>query len=109
MKTRELLAKVKKIIIEELKAAGFVVEEIYLFGSRARGDASKDSDWDFYVIVDKDIDFTTKRLVNLKIRRKLVKLNIASDILIQSKKIIDERRNVKGYLNYYVFKEGIKL
>ena len=27
--------------------------EVSLFGSRARGDASKDSDWDFLLILDK--------------------------------------------------------
>jgi uncharacterized protein len=31
--------------------------EVFLFGSRARGDADEQSDWDFLVIVPGDVDF----------------------------------------------------
>lgn len=44
-------------IIEQVKQAmpTFMPKgaELSLFGSRARGDASKDSDWDFLLILDK--------------------------------------------------------
>ncbi len=30
--------------------------EVWLFGSRARGDARPDSDWDFLVLTDKQVD-----------------------------------------------------
>jgi len=30
--------------------------QIWLFGSRARGDATPDSDWDLFVVVDDDVD-----------------------------------------------------
>jgi predicted nucleotidyltransferase len=41
------LAQAKAIITEELEKAGFKVLRILLFGSRARGDARSQSDWDF--------------------------------------------------------------
>jgi uncharacterized protein len=47
----------KKTIIEELEKYGFRAVKIILFGSRARGDFKEDSDWDFYVMIDKDSKF----------------------------------------------------
>ncbi len=34
--------------------------EVWLFGSRARGDAREDSDWDFLVLTDKPVNWTFK-------------------------------------------------
>ena len=45
----------KKIIMEEVEKAGYEVERIILFGSRARGDYKEGSDWDFLVVIDKNI------------------------------------------------------
>ena len=99
----------KEIITEEIQKSGLKVEKIYLFGSRARGDFNKDSDWDFFVVVDKDIDFTQKRKIILNIRRRLSEKKIPSDIIIQSQQIIKQRKDNTGYLTYYVLREGIKI
>ena len=45
----------KTIINEEIEKAGYKVDRIFLFGSRARGDYKEGSDWDFFVLIDKDI------------------------------------------------------
>lgn len=37
--------------------------EAWLFGSRARGDARPDSDWDFLVLTDKPVDRQYKRVM----------------------------------------------
>ncbi|GAB3707077.1 hypothetical protein GCM10027592_40880 [Spirosoma flavus] len=37
--------------------------EVWLFGSRARGDARKDSDWDFLVLTNKAVNRSYKKLV----------------------------------------------
>ena len=37
--------------------------EVWLFGSRARGDARPDSDWDFLVLTEKQANWTFKRQV----------------------------------------------
>jgi predicted nucleotidyltransferase len=55
------LITVKKIIFEELHSAGFKPFKILLFGSRSRNDFKKNSDYDLYVIVDKEIDFKLKK------------------------------------------------
>ncbi len=43
----ETLREVKRIIQEEVEGAGYRVRRLLLFGSRARGEARPDSDWDF--------------------------------------------------------------
>ena len=35
--------------------------EVYLFGSRARGDAHAESDWDFLVLLDGSVDWARER------------------------------------------------
>lgn len=102
----EILSLAKKVITEEIEKSGFKVIEIILFGSRAKGEENIDSDWDFYVVVDKEIDFKIKRKLVGKILTKLIQYKIPADILIQPEKIIKERQNDIGYLTYYVLKEG---
>jgi predicted nucleotidyltransferase len=46
--------KIMKIFVEGVRARlGAHLKNIILFGSRARGDASEDSDYDFIIILDK--------------------------------------------------------
>jgi predicted nucleotidyltransferase len=49
--TNLLLAQVKQLIHKIEPNA-----EIILYGSRARGDASPDSDWDFLILLDGAVD-----------------------------------------------------
>ena len=51
-----ILKTAKSIITEEIEKFGYKVESVYLFGSRARGDFNEDSDWDFFVVTDKEIE-----------------------------------------------------
>jgi len=99
----------KDVIKEEVESAGLKIINILLFGSRARGNYTKNSDWDFYVIVDKDINFSEKREITRKIRRKLAELKIPNDIIIQPASIVERRRNDVGTLAYYVLKEGVRV
>ena len=51
MKQNELIDQIRHAILEvEPKA------EIILYGSRSRGDARSESDWDFLILVDGPID-----------------------------------------------------
>ena len=51
MSDAEFLQEVKRYVQEIDPLA-----EVWLFGSRARGDAREDSDWDFLVLTDKPVD-----------------------------------------------------
>ena len=97
----------RDIIKKEVEDAGLKIINILLFGSRARGDYKEDSDWDFYVIVDKDIGFSEKREIARRIKRKLAELKIPNDIIIQSASIVERRRDDVGTLTHYVLKEGV--
>ncbi|RKY88219.1 nucleotidyltransferase domain-containing protein [candidate division KSB1 bacterium] len=99
----------KQIIVEEINKFGLEVKMFFLFGSRVKGNYTKDSDWDFYIIVDKDLDFAHKRKLNAQIRRRLAELRIPNDIIIQSESVAEKRKNDVGYLIYYVLKEGVRI
>lgn len=109
MNNEEILKTFKQIITEKLEKAGFEVIEIILFGSQARRDARPDSDWDFYIVVDKEIDFKTKVEIIMWIKRKLASKKIPNDVLIQSQSVSQERRKSIGYVTYNVYKEGIRI
>ena len=96
-----------EIIKKEVEDAGLKIINILLFGSRARGDYKEDSDWDFYVIVDRDMHFSEKREICRRIRRKLAGLKIPNDIIIQSASIVEQEKDDVGTLTYYVLKEGV--
>jgi predicted nucleotidyltransferase len=102
-----ILDAAKDIITEEIEKAGYKTEKIYLFGSRARGDYNQDSDWDFYVIVNKTIDFSQKKHIRGRIGIRLAELHISSDVVIQSADLARERKDKAGYLTYYALKEGL--
>lgn len=102
----EILKIAKEVITEEIEKEGLRVLNFFIFGSRARGDFKPDSDWDFLVVIDKEINRDTKWDIILKIKRKLAKLKIPNDIIINTKRQIQERKNNVGYITYYALKEG---
>lgn len=97
------------IIKEELKKRGIKVVKILLFGSRARGDFKADSDWDFYIIVDREMSRKEKWDTILHIKRQLAKLKIPNDIIINSLTEMEKKQNDVGYLSYYAIREGVEL
>lgn len=97
----------KAIITREIEKVGLKIIKIILFGSRARGDFNKDSDWDLLVIVDKDIGPYQKRRILGEIYRALAKLEESYEIIITSQANFEKRKNVIGYISYEADKEGI--
>ncbi|MGD1969333.1 MAG: nucleotidyltransferase domain-containing protein [Desulfobacterales bacterium] len=51
MKPKDLMQKVKEAVLEMETNA-----EILLYGSRARGDSIEQSDWDFLILLDGNVD-----------------------------------------------------
>jgi predicted nucleotidyltransferase len=66
-KKKEILARISKSVQETEPQA-----EIVLFGSRARGEERKDSDWDILILVPYSVDLTTEQ----KFRHKLFELEL---------------------------------
>ena len=52
--------------------------DVILFGSRARGDAREDSDWDFLILLDKTVSFEEEK----NIRRKVYEVELEVDEVI---------------------------
>lgn len=81
---------------------------IYIFGSYARGEETKDSDIDIYVLTNKDndkIDYNAMTDADLS----LWWLRKARDIICLSKKEFDKRAKRKVGLERIVAKEGVKV
>lgn len=97
------------IIKDELEKKGIKVTRIILFGSRATNNARDDSDWDIFVIVDKELEFKEMKDLVTVIKRKLAMMKIPNDIIIRSQRQFEENKEVVGYISYYVSKEGIEI
>ncbi|MDA8053632.1 MAG: nucleotidyltransferase domain-containing protein [Deltaproteobacteria bacterium] len=98
----------KKIITEEVEHAGYKVDRIILFGSRARGDYEKGSDYDFLIVLKQNISHNDESALLLKIRRQMAKLKIDNDTLISSSDRLQEDNNV-GNITYYALKHGVSV
>ncbi len=96
-----------KQIIQEI--VGENLSRIILFGSRARGDYNKDSDYDLMVEIKNSIDINSKRLLRRLIVNKLAKNLIDVDIIIKSNIEILKFSQIAGTTTYNANKEGILL
>jgi predicted nucleotidyltransferase len=102
-------SRIANIIMEEFNQKNIEVVKIVLFGSRAKGTYTKDSDWDFLVVIEKELSFNEKWDIIDKIKRKLVKLKIPNDIIVNSAKNFDSGRNEVGNISFYASREGIAI
>ena len=62
-KNRSKDKSLEKNILQLVKAKVLAIDnmaKVILFGSRARGDSRKDSDWDFLILTSKEVTFTLK-------------------------------------------------
>jgi predicted nucleotidyltransferase len=83
------------------------VHKIILFGSRARGESTHRSDYDFLIIVNETVEFQRKREIIRLIRRKMAELLIPVDVFIKSKKEFGIYKDIVGNIIYSADKEGI--
>lgn len=94
-------------IKDVLEKSGIPVVDIYLFGSRARGDYSSGSDWDFMISSTIDVPFTKKAQLTGRIQTILAEKNISVDIVIKSEEKIKKERDDVGIITYYALKDGV--
>jgi predicted nucleotidyltransferase len=79
-------------------------ERIYLFGSRARGDAGADSDYDIMVVVAKSDEPGYRRAQ--RAHSLLWDLGAAADILVWTRDAFDSRVHLKASLPATITREG---
>lgn len=99
-------AQAKAIINQEMQKMSYFPKRIFLFGSRARKNFRPDSDWDFYVIVEKDIPENIRREMIKNIRRRFAGQGFWGDVIIHPQHVVETRKKNTGFLTYYVLKEG---
>lgn len=79
-------------------------ERIYLFGSRARGDAGADSDYDVLVVVSHS-DIPAHRRDQWAYRA-LKGIGVAKDVLVWTREEFESRSSVVSSLPATVLREG---
>lgn len=96
------------IIREEFSKNNIPIDRLYLFGSRAQGNARSDSDYDFLVVSDSQIERLIQRRIVSEIRRRFVfDFDIDGDILVVPKALITAGFTDKGRISYYAIRDGI--
>jgi len=101
---KEIIEIIKQTSREYLPDA-----EVFLFGSRARKNASSDSDYDILLITNVELLPKDKLPIRTKIRKSLLTIGIRSDILIQSKTEVEIKKNLPGHIVRKILREAILL
>jgi uncharacterized protein len=101
---KEIIKIIKQTSHEYLPDA-----EVFLFGSRARKNASSDSDYDILLITNVELLPKDKLPIRTKIRKSLLITGIRSDILIQSKTEVEIKKNLPGHIVRKILSEAILL
>src|SRR3954465_8341613 len=82
-------------------------QQVWLFGSRARGDATPDSDWDLFVVVDDSAaDDELDPGVGRRLRREC---GVRADVIPWRATEFAEFRRIPNTLAYSVVGEGMLL
>jgi predicted nucleotidyltransferase len=105
MTNKTVLSTIKSTVKSYLPDA-----KVLLFGSRARGDYNKDSDFDIMIITPQTLASEEKKSWRIKIKQTLTNaLEVPIDILINSEKEIDAKKKLPGHTVRWAIKEGIVL
>lgn len=94
-----ILAEIVRRLVDELEP-----ERVYLFGSRARGEAGAHSDYDLLVVVASS-DEPSYRVAQ-RAHSLLWDLGTAADILVWTREAFNGRLHLKASLPATVVREG---
>ena len=109
MSDQETKEYILRVLREEFTAHGIELVTIIFFGSRSRGNARPESDWDFIVVCKEQLDRKQKTDIWLSINRKLAEHRIDADILIKNELDFERDKQDTGKVTYYAVKEGVAL
>jgi predicted nucleotidyltransferase len=102
-KDREIAEQLKKRL---LASDGERIRRVILYGSRARGSAAEESDFDFLVI---EKDPVSKRDEMRRLRQSMRDLDYPVDVWVMGEEEFEETREVIGGLAYPAHKYGLVL
>jgi uncharacterized protein len=90
------------------RALGDRVRRVILFGSRARGEASPDSDFDLLVVL-RDLTPAEERPLRLSLYRALRGAGVTAEPWVMAEEEFEETKSVVGGLAHPAFNEGVLL
>ncbi len=105
-KEKKILRKIKKIILNTAKKYNINVDKIILFGSRARKNYTKESDWDILIVTKEKLDKRKEEKFWMEIDRKLVENDIIPEILIVDRETLEKYKKHTGFVYYHALAEG---
>ncbi len=100
----------EKKIFEQVKAKVLAIDpdsKIILFGSRARGDERKDSDWDFLILTKQEVDYAFKNRIRGEIYE--IELEIGEVISTVIKQDSEWQRQEVTQFFKNVSKDGVEI
>ena len=103
------VAEIKAEILKSLKEMDVAAKKIILFGSRARGEFSKHSDYDILIITEKTFTIKEKMKITKRINHVLANLLIPCDIIVKSEKEVEYLKHQIGMVVREAIKEGVEL
>lgn len=99
MKTAEIVDRAGRLLADAAPPESKVI----LFGSRGRGDADMDSDFDFLVI---EPSVVSKAAEMVRLLAVLEPLRVAADIVVVPREYVEEWADVPGTLIHDAMREG---
>ena len=99
MKTAEIVDRAGRLLADAAPPESKVI----LFGSRGRGDATADSDFDFLVI---EPSVASKAKEMIRLREALDPLRLAADVIVMSREYVEEWGDVPGTMLHDALMEG---
>lgn len=101
---------IKEQILKTLLNLGASAQRIILFGSRARKNFTRFSDYDVLIIItDKTFEINKKMRISKNIREYLAKLGIDADVIIKSDHEVEVLKNKPGSVVRNALKEGVAI
>ena len=83
--------------------------EVLLFGSRARDESIDDSDYDLLIVTPNSLSPRSKIPLRTSIRKALLSQGIRTDVLIQSRSEIDQKKQLPGHIIRNIMSEVVSL
>lgn len=99
--------KIKEVILKTLEILGIGATQIILFGSRAKGNFNKYSDYDLLIVTEKTFSVREKMEIARKLRIALAEF--AVDIIIKSEDEVKVQKDLIGTIVREALKEGVPI
>ena len=99
---------IKKVVYDTVPAE--LIEQVIVFGSRARNEETSDSDTDICIIFKNDLPRENIKQYRIALNKAFARdYKMPTDIIIKSKYTFNRYKDVISGLEYNINKEGVVL